>query len=73
LGINNRGVKNSTDNRHGRLGILDDTRPRAILLEVAFISNKVDMSRYQQNKERLAGTLAQLLVMDVNGNSAIKD
>jgi hypothetical protein len=45
-----RSVKSSDQNRHGRLGILDDTDPQACLLECGFITNELDSAFIKDNK-----------------------
>lgn len=39
----NRGAKTDYSTRHGRLGIIRDTKPRAFLIELGFISNMEDL------------------------------
>ncbi len=57
VGITNRGVKSETESNRGRLGILH-TKASSCLLEIAFISNRSDMEKYQQYKEPLALAIA---------------
>lgn len=47
-GLQNRGAKGDTTNRHGRLAIVRDTKPLAFLLEMGFISNPEDMRRVRE-------------------------
>lgn len=42
-GQKNRGADGDMDNRHGRLGIVRDTKPLAFLIELGFITNKKDL------------------------------
>ena len=60
LDIPNRGVKTEKQSQHTRLGILH-TKPKAILIEVCFMSNNTDMVKYQRYKEAYAKTLANEL------------
>ena len=55
----NRGAKPDTNNRHGRLGIIRDTKPWAFLTEMAFISNTKDLA-----KARNHGTEALIRLVD---------
>ncbi|WP_125767375.1 N-acetylmuramoyl-L-alanine amidase [Lapidilactobacillus wuchangensis] len=48
-GFANRGAKNSSANRYGRLGILDDPNPVAVLVELFFIDNAGDVARWRAN------------------------
>ena len=43
-------TKASDLNRHGRLGILDDTVPRGVLFEAGFISNEFDAAFIKDNQ-----------------------
>lgn len=43
-GIKKRKSLGDTQNRHGRLGIIRDTKPRAFLIELGFISNEKDLA-----------------------------
>ena len=43
--LKNRGAKADTTNRHGRLGIIRDTRPWAFLTELGFMSNPEDLKK----------------------------
>ncbi|MEO6285836.1 MAG: N-acetylmuramoyl-L-alanine amidase [Dyadobacter sp.] len=58
LGISNRGVKSPAFSQHQVIGILDNTKVQAVLLEVCFISNRNDVASYQANQWRLVGQLA---------------
>lgn len=49
FGFANRGAKNSKTNRYGRLGILDDPKPVAILVELFFLDNPGDVQRWKAN------------------------
>ena len=55
-----RGVKTELNSHHGRLGWMRLTGEN-ILLEMGFISNPNDMSKYQANKHLLAATHARTI------------
>ena len=55
-----RGVKTELESRYGRLGFMRLTGEN-ILLEVCFITNSGDMTRYQRYKRTLAERLANVL------------
>lgn len=60
LGIKNRGVITEKESHRGSLGLM---REEGIicLLELAFISNKQDVSLYKENKEKLAFSMAGVI------------
>lgn len=66
LGINNRGVKKASQTPHKKLAMCSDINCRSMVLEVCFVTNKCDMCKYNQNKERLADALAVLLTKWMN-------
>jgi len=43
-GLWNRGAKTDFSTRHGRLGIVRDTKPWAFLIELSFITNREDLN-----------------------------
>lgn len=47
-GIKKRASLGDTQNRHGRLAIVRDTKPRAFLIELGFISNVQDLKIVQE-------------------------
>ncbi|CAM2361112.1 N-acetylmuramoyl-L-alanine amidase [Listeria seeligeri] len=49
-----RNVKPDTSTRHGRLGILRETNAVATLQEVAFITNKNDVAKYNAKADEVA-------------------
>lgn len=61
-GIRNRGVKLSTSTRFGKLAILDDVKPRALLLEVCFL-NEHDLTAYRANKEKVADEIVRCILI----------
>jgi hypothetical protein len=44
-GIRNRGVKGDTASRHGRLGIVRDTRAMAFLIELGFLTDQLELEK----------------------------
>lgn len=59
--IKSRGVKPDSSTRHGRLGIIRDTRPLAFLLELGFIQNDLYTVR-----EKAGIALAQTILQYLN-------
>lgn len=55
-GIKLRGVLGDTNTRHGRLGIVRDTKPLAFLVELGFISNVDDLALVREKAAK--GVLA---------------
>lgn len=64
LGYRNRGVKNGTTPR--RLGIVNSTRAKSILVECMFIDNQDDVSRYN------ADLMAKAIVKGITGQEIDK-
>lgn len=62
LGIKNRGVKTEADTARKRLAVLQTKAGISILPEICFLSNVVDMERYQRNKDKVAKVIAQYLI-----------
>lgn len=60
LGIKNRGVISEALSHRGRLGLMREQGTVA-LLEIAFISNKSDMIKYEANKFELASRIAKIV------------
>ncbi|HAM1439094.1 TPA: N-acetylmuramoyl-L-alanine amidase [Listeria monocytogenes] len=54
-----RNVKPDTSTRHGRLGILRETKAVATLQEVAFITNKNDVAKYNAKADEVARKAAE--------------
>lgn len=52
-GFKSRGAKNSASNRYGRLGILDDTKPLALLVETMFVDTQDDVNDWNKNGKAL--------------------
>lgn len=61
LGIKNRGVKSEATTRHRRLALMKETGI-VVLVEVCFITNKVDMAKYDANFEKLCQAYADLII-----------
>jgi N-acetylmuramoyl-L-alanine amidase len=57
MGISNRGAKPDTLTQHGRLGILRDTIPQALLLEVCFLNAK-DLTAYRNWRGKVVAAIA---------------
>lgn len=60
-GIKSRGMKPDSSTRHGRLGIIRDTKPTAYLLELGFIQNDLETVRTKS-----AVALAQAILQYLN-------
>ena len=60
LGVKNRGVKPESQSHRGRLRIMRESGT-VCLLEVCFIDNIEDMILYNQKKEILANSIANIL------------
>jgi N-acetylmuramoyl-L-alanine amidase len=60
LGIKNRGAKDETATARGKIYIRS-MKGHNLLLEVCFITNLSDLSRYQKNKKTLAQKVAEFL------------
>lgn len=59
-GIKSRGVKPDSSTRHGRLGIIRDTKPTAYLLELGFIQNDLETVRQKSAIALAQGILKYL-------------
>lgn len=53
LGFSNRGVKKNTG-----LYFLNNTKNKALLIEVCFVDNKEDAERYKANRDKIARAIA---------------
>lgn len=60
IGLRNRGVKDETQSHRGRLGLMREEGMN-VLIEVCFITNTLDLARYQENKRKFAAKLAYIL------------
>ena len=61
-GLPNRGIKDETTNRHGRLGFVHDTKPLAVLVECGFIDGDYDFLTKDENLTNLAKGLVRGIV-----------
>ena len=61
-------VKRDTEAHVGRLGILRDTRPQAILLEVCFL-NQHDLAAYREKKTQLVKALCEFYFLELSGSA----
>ena len=60
LNIRNRGVISEKLSHRGRLGLMREAGTVA-LLEICFITNKIDMMKYEANKAELAARIAKIV------------
>lgn len=60
LGITNRGVKPEASGQHSRLGFI--SKGNGIIVELMFITNQNDLSRYHEYEDALADKLASVLI-----------
>lgn len=60
LGIKNRGVIPEGKTHRGKLGLMREQGTVA-LLEIGFLTNKIDMMKYEANKFELASALAKII------------
>lgn len=63
-GIASRGIFPDTDTRHGRLGIIADTKPFVLLLEMGFITNTDDLEKVRKKAARALANQAILFLND---------
>lgn len=63
LGIDNRGAKGETSGQHSRLGFI--SRGGGIIVELFFITNRSDLTRYLDARQRLAATIGDVLIQAV--------
>lgn len=61
-GLYNRGCKNENTTRFGRLGIIHDTKPLAVLLELGFLSNGTDLKLMKEKP----GLFADAIIKGIN-------
>ncbi|OOG19122.1 hypothetical protein BWD42_04010 [Sphingobacterium sp. CZ-UAM] len=65
LDIKNRGVKSESESHRGKLGMLH-TAASSVLWEVAFVSNKSDMKRFEMEKLCLAEAAVNVIAKRFN-------
>lgn len=58
-GLQNRGIKDESTNRHGRLGFVHDTRDNASLVECGFIDGDYNFLNSQTGVEKMARGVAR--------------
>lgn len=58
-GLRNRGIKDETTNRHGRLGFVHDTRDNASLVECGFIDGDFNFLNSASGIEKMARGVAR--------------
>lgn len=61
MSITDRGVKTESQSNRGKLGILH-TKASSVLLEIAFMSNQLDMFQYEKWKHWVAEEIAIVLI-----------
>ena len=57
----NRGVKSEADTRHKRLALMKEDGI-VVLVEICFITNTIDMAKFDEHFEELCQSYAQLIV-----------
>jgi len=70
FGFTNRGAKNSKNNRYGRLGILDDPKPTAVLVELFFLDNAADVARWKKNGKAFVESLTAAFLKSLGYKSS---
>ncbi|HAA3016899.1 TPA_asm: N-acetylmuramoyl-L-alanine amidase [Listeria monocytogenes] len=58
-GLKNRGAKGDTTTRHGRLGIVRDTKAPALLHELFFIDSASDVAIWKNNKKAIIESITK--------------
>lgn len=58
-GLKNRGAKGDTTTRHGRLGIVRDTKAPALLHELFFIDSASDVAIWKNNKKEIVESITK--------------
>lgn len=67
LDINNRGAKGEASGQHSRLGFI--SRGGGIIVELFFISNRSDLTRYLDARQRLATAIGDVLIQAVTADT----
>lgn len=60
LGIANRGAKGETSGQHSRLAFIN--QGKGIIVELFFLTNKSDLSKYIANRRRVVAAVGQVLI-----------
>lgn len=68
LGTKSRGVKVEGQSQHSRLAILH-LPCHTVLVEVCFLTNKSDVYKYKESREKLAENISILLLKRINYDS----
>ena len=69
-GFKSRGAKNSESNRYGRLGILDDTKPLALLVETMFVDTQDDVNDWTKNGKAMVEAMTAKFLAGLGLKSA---
>lgn len=69
-GFPSRGAKNSASNRYGRLGILDDTKPLALLVETMFVDTRDDVNDWAKNGKAMVEAMTAKFLAGLGLKSA---
>lgn len=71
FGLTDRGAKNSKTNRYGRLGILDDPIPTAVLVELIFLDSKNDTVIWNKNKTAIVEAMCKAMLDTARWKSTV--
>ncbi|EOB3788472.1 N-acetylmuramoyl-L-alanine amidase [Listeria monocytogenes] len=71
-GLKNRGAKGDTTTRHGRLGIVRDTKAPALLHELFFIDSASDVAIWKNNKKAIVESITKEWLKSQGLNSVPK-
>ncbi|WP_275412761.1 N-acetylmuramoyl-L-alanine amidase [Listeria seeligeri] len=72
-GLKNRGAKGDTTTRHGRLGIVRDTKAPAFLHELFFIDSASDVKIWKANKKAIVESITKAWLQSQELNSVPKN
>lgn len=72
VGFKNRDVKTSDTNRYESLGILDNTKGTAVLVELFFLDTKSDVDNWNKNKKKIVETYTKAFLEGLGLNSTPK-
>jgi len=65
LSIHNRGVKRESQSARGKLGFVSKTSCPAVIIEICFIDNDVDVKKYKDNRENLISAFASYFIKKI--------
>ncbi|QDA74650.1 N-acetylmuramoyl-L-alanine amidase [Listeria seeligeri] len=71
-GLQNRGAKGDTSTRHGRLGIVRDTKAPALLHELFFIDSASDVKIWKANKKAIVESITKAWLQSQGLNAVPK-